>query len=104
MSLRHPSDRYRSRNSARLKGVFAMKATLTTIFLALSAAFLLFTFSDHLARAQSPAGPAGAGQTPPQQQAPTQPQQPHKPAEAGASINVEVPVVSLDVIAATQHG
>jgi len=81
-----------------------MKATLTTIFLALSAAFLLVTFSEHLAHAQSPAGPAGAGQTTPQQQAPTQPQQPQKPQEAGASINVEVPVVSLDVIAATQHG
>ena len=27
-----------------------------------------------------------------------------KPPEAGASINVEVPVVTLDVIAATQHG
>jgi VWFA-related protein len=81
-----------------------MKATLTTIFLALSAAFLLASFSEHLAHAQSPAGPAGAGQTTPQQPAPTQPQQPQKPQEAGASINVEVPVVSLDVIAATQHG
>src|ERR1700744_718800 len=81
-----------------------MKAIPTTIFLALPVAFLLFTFSEHLAHAQSPSGPAGAGQSTPQQQAPTQPQQPQKPAEAGASINVEVPVVSLDVIAATQHG
>ena len=83
-----------------------MKAILTTIFLALSAAFLLVSFSEHLARAQSPAGPAGAGQSTPQQPAPTPTpqQQQQKPPEAGASINVEVPVVTLDVIAATQHG
>jgi VWFA-related protein len=81
-----------------------MKAILTTIFLALSAALLLLSLGEHLAHAQSPSGPAGAGQSTPQQQAPTQPQQQQKPAEAGASINVEVPVVTLDVIAATQHG
>src|ERR1700744_633632 len=81
-----------------------MKAILTTIFLALSVAFLLFTFAEHLAHAQSPAGPGGAGQSQPQQAPPTQPQQQQKPAEAGASIAVEVPVVTLDVIAATQHG
>jgi VWFA-related protein len=115
MSLRHSNDRYRSRQSARLKRVFAresarpkrgfaMKAILTTIFLALSAALLLLPLGERLARAQSPAGPGGAGQTTPQQQTPTQPQQQQKPPEAGASINVEVPVVTLDVIAATQHG
>ena len=92
--------------SARLKRGFSMKAILTTIFLALSAAFLLVSFSEHLAHAQSPAGPGGAGQSTPQQPAPTptpQQQQPQPP-QAGASINVEVPVVTLDVIAATQHG
>jgi VWFA-related protein len=81
-----------------------MKAILTTIFLALSAALLLLPLGAHLAHAQSPSGPAGAGQSTPQQQNPTQPQQQQKPPEAGASINVEVPVVTLDVIAATQHG
>src|SRR5580692_4904575 len=98
MSLRHSSDHYR-------RG-FSMKAILTTIFLALSAAFLLVSFSEHLAHAQSPAGPAGAGQSTPQQPAPTPTpqQQQQQPPQAGASINVEVPVVTLDVIAATQHG
>src|ERR1700722_8070098 len=83
-----------------------MKAILTTIFLAISAAFLLVSFSEHLAHAQSPAGPAGAGQSTPQQPAPTPTpqQQQQQPPQAGASINVEVPVVTLDVIAATQHG
>ena len=83
-----------------------MKAILTTIFLALSAAFLLVSFSEHLAHAQSPAGPGGTGQSTPQQPAPTPTpqQQQQQPPQAGASINVEVPVVTLDVIAATQHG
>lgn len=57
--------------------------------------------------AQAPPGPQG---TPPAQseQAPsvaTKPAPPQqKPPEAGVTISVEVPVVTLDVIAATQHG
>src|SRR5215813_5554472 len=81
-----------------------MKAILTAVFLAISAALLLLPLGERLVHAQSPAGPAGAGQSTPQQQSPTQPQQQQKPPEAGASIAVEVPVVTLDVIAATQHG
>ncbi|GAC1619861.1 MAG: hypothetical protein PVS2B2_06610 [Candidatus Acidiferrum sp.] len=59
------------------------------------------------AQAQAPAGPQNGGQPqatpapPAQQQAP--PQQ-KKPAESGLSISVEVPIVTLDVIATTQHG
>jgi len=64
--------------------------------------FLLGTAS-----AQAPEGPQG---TPPSQtnpapsvaQKPAPPQQ--KPPEAGVTISVEVPVVTLDVIATTQHG
>jgi VWFA-related protein len=57
--------------------------------------------------AQAPAGPQGnppaqpTPAPPPPQQAPAQ-QKP--PQEAGATIAVEVPVVTLDVIATTQHG
>jgi VWFA-related protein len=59
------------------------------------------------APAQAPEGPQG---TPPAQSNPTPtivpkpapPQQ--KPQDAGATIAVEVPVVTLDVIATTQHG
>jgi VWFA-related protein len=58
--------------------------------------------------AQAPAGPQG---TPPAQQpnpvpaaAPKPAPQEQKPQEAGATIAVEVPVVTLDVIATTQHG
>src|SRR5580658_6840033 len=59
------------------------------------------------ALAQAPAGPQG---TPPAQSAPTPPPAPkqepteQKPQEPGATIAVEVPVVTLDVIATTQHG
>src|ERR1700731_1089425 len=84
-----------------------MKAILTTVFLGILAAAVLLPLGTRLVSAQSPAGPQGG--TGPQQQGappvepkPAPPQQ--KPPEAGASISVEVPVVTLDVIAATQRG
>jgi VWFA-related protein len=81
-----------------------MKAILTTVLLGFSAAALLLPLGTSLVRAQSPSGPqGGAGQGAPQV-APTPAPQQQKPPEAGASISVEVPVVTLDVIAATQHG
>ena len=58
-----------------------------------------------LALAQAPTGPAPGGQpqqTPPPGQNP--PQQQPKPQEGGLSIAVEVPVVTMDVVATTQHG
>lgn len=53
--------------------------------------------------AQAPSGPQGAEPAPgpaPQQQAP----RPQEPPPGGVSISVEVPVVTLDVVATTQHG
>ena len=57
------------------------------------------------ARGQAPEGPQGGQQqgAPPAQPKPEPPPQ-QKPQEAGASIAVEVPVVTMDVIAATNHG
>ena len=58
------------------------------------------------AKAQAPAGPQNgqpqqtAPPPPAQQQAPAQ----QKPEQSGLSISVEVPIVTLDVIATTQHG
>src|SRR5262245_25805150 len=55
------------------------------------------------AHAQAPTGPQSGGppqQTPPPGQNPTQP----KPPESGLSIAVEVPVVTMDVVATTNHG
>jgi len=72
---------------------------------ALMAALGLALYSA--APAQAPAGPQGtppvpASQTPPA--APSQAPPPQKPPEHAATIAVEVPVVTLDVIATTQHG
>jgi VWFA-related protein len=56
--------------------------------------------------AQAPAGPqptSPAQEKPAPSQKPATPQQ-QKPQEAGVSIAVEVPVVTLDVVAATQNG
>lgn len=56
--------------------------------------------------AQAPAGPqptSSAPQNPTQEQKPAVPQQ-DKPQDAGVTISVEVPVVTLDVVAATQNG
>ncbi len=55
--------------------------------------------------AQAPAGPeptAPAAPAPKQQ--PSGQSQPQKPQEGGVAISVEVPVVTLDVVAATQNG
>jgi len=57
------------------------------------------------ATAQSPTGPQSGSQpqpTPPAPQAPTPPAQ--KPQQGGLSIAVEVPVVTMDVVATTSHG
>ncbi|MGB7844803.1 MAG: VWA domain-containing protein [Candidatus Acidiferrum sp.] len=84
-----------------------MESRLVTVvlrFAPLTALALLFSAS---APAQAPAGPQG---TPPGQSnpapspAPQQAPQQQKPPEAGVTISVEVPVVTLDVIATTQHG
>lgn len=84
-----------------------MKAILSVVLLVLVGAALLLPVGANYALAQSPAGPQGGSQpqqqgAPPVQPPPAAPQQ--KPPEAGVSIAVEVPVVTLDVIATTSHG
>ena len=68
------------------------------------AASLAFCFAGTAARAQAPEGPQGGKQqgAPPVEPKAAPPQQ--KPQDSGASIAVEVPVVTMDVIAATNHG
>lgn len=61
------------------------------------------------APAQAPPGPQGtppaqSNPTPPPATAPQQEAPQQKPPQAGETISVEVPVVTLDVIATTQHG
>ena len=82
-----------------------MKATLATIFLGLSGAALALLPAANPIAAQSPPGPQGGSQSggaPPVEKPAPPPVQ--KPQEGGATIAVEVPIVTLDVIATTQHG
>src|SRR6201987_4806293 len=82
-----------------------MRANLFKISVAFFAGALSLGLAAINARGQAPAGPQGGQQqpgAPPVGPKPAPPQP--KPQEAGASISVEVPVVTLDVIAATQRG
>src|SRR5437660_12037059 len=63
--------------------------------------------AEQPARAQAPTGPQGGPPPSQQQQKPTPPQTPptgQQPPQSDVSISVDVPVVTLDVVAATQHG
>ena len=85
-----------------------MKTRAFWVLLTLLAAVVVWPAGERTARAQAPTGPqSGAPPTPPaaqgQQQAPPQTPQQQAP-QAGVSIAVEVPVVTLDVVATTQHG
>jgi len=82
-----------------------MKANLSKFGLVFLAGALALCAGAMNARGQAPEGPQGGQKqpgAPPVEPPPPPPQQ--KPQEAGASISVEVPVVTLDVIAATNHG
>src|ERR1700732_1822160 len=81
-----------------------MRANLSRGLLAIFAGALAFAVGAAQVRAQAPEGPQGGKQqgAPPVEPKAAPPQQ--KPQEAGASIAVEVPVVTMDVIAATNHG
>jgi hypothetical protein len=82
-----------------------MRANLSKVWLAFLAGALILGVGAMNARGQAPEGPQGGQQqpgAPPVEPKAAPPQQ--KPQEAGASISVEVPVVTLDVIAATNRG
>jgi len=82
-----------------------MRANFSKIWLAFLASALVFGMSAMNARGQAPEGPQGGQKQPgaPAVEPKPAPQQ-QKPEDAGASISVEVPVVTLDVIAATRNG
>ncbi len=86
-----------------------MKAIFSVILLAALATCLVLPLAENSAFAQAPSGPQGGAPPPPQQQQkpdsqkpPTVAQQP--PPQAGVTIAVDVPIVTLDVVATTQHG
>ena len=85
-----------------------MKGIVSSILLGVLAAALALPLADNRAFAQAPTGPQGGAPPPPQQQQkPEQSQAPtpaQQPPQAGVTIAVEVPIVTLDVVATTQHG
>src|SRR6266849_3545584 len=85
-----------------------MKAILSVVLLAVLAAALVLPLAENSVFAQAPTGPQGGAPPPPQQQQnPTQPQSPataQQPPQAAVTIAVDVPIVTLDVVAPTQHG
>jgi len=98
---------FRTRLRYRISGVWmGLRVNTSAIKLVAVGIWALILFGGP-ALAQAPAGPQG---TPPAQPstvppaASKPPTQEQKPQEAGATIAVEVPVVTLDVIATTQHG
>ena len=81
-----------------------MKAILSVILLAAVASGLVLPLAVNPAFAQAPTGPQGGS---PPQQNPTAPKAPaavQAPPQAGVTIAVDVPIVTLDVVATTQHG
>src|SRR6266568_2965714 len=85
-----------------------MKAILSVVLLAILAATLLLPLAENSILAQAPTGPQG-GAPPPQQQqqnpaSPTPPSTAQQPPQAGVTIAVDVPIVTVDVVATTSHG
>src|SRR6267143_1005858 len=83
-----------------------MKAIFSVILLAVLATALVLPLSENSALAQAPTGPQGGSPQPPQQNPPppTAPTTAQQPPQAGVTIAVDVPIVTLDVVATTQHG
>lgn len=85
-----------------------MKATRFVLLLAVLAALAFSPGAEQAALAQAPTGPQGGAPPPPQQQqnpnAPKPPDTKQQPPQSGVSISVDVPIVTLDVVATTQHG
>jgi VWFA-related protein len=85
-----------------------MKAILSRVLLAAAATAVLLPLAARPLIAQAPTGPQG-GAPPPQQQQqnpPTAkpPGAKEEAPQAGVTIAVDVPIVTLDVVATTQHG
>src|SRR5204862_1908068 len=82
-----------------------MKAILSLVLVAVLATALVLPLAENSVFAQAPTGPQGG--SPQQQQNPAPPTGPgtaQQPPQAGVTIAVDVPIVTLDVVATTQHG
>jgi VWFA-related protein len=84
-----------------------MKLKFSVLLLSVLAVVLALPLVERPALAQAPTGPQGGPPASQQQQKPTPPQTPpqgQQPPRSDVSISVDVPVVTLDVVATTQHG
>jgi VWFA-related protein len=85
-----------------------MKAILSEVLLAVLATALVLPLGENSAYAQAPTGPQGGAPPPAQQQQNPASQKPPtaapEPPQGGVTIAVEVPIVTLEVVATTQHG
>src|SRR5260370_291821 len=85
-----------------------MKAIFSKVLLAALATCLVLPLAENSAFAQAPTGPQGGAPPPAQQQQNPASQKPPTAAapspQAGVTIAVDVPIVTVDVVATAQHG
>src|SRR3989475_7409008 len=82
-----------------------MKAFLSAVLFAALAAALVWPVVEYPVYSQAPSGPQGGAQPQQKPASPAQsPSTPQQPPQAGVTIAVDVPIVTLDVVATTQHG
>jgi VWFA-related protein len=85
-----------------------MKTIFSLVLLAILATALVLPLAEQPALAQAPTGPQGGAPPPAQQQQNPASQKPpaaaQQPPQGGVTIAVDVPIVTLDVVATTQHG
>jgi len=85
-----------------------MKAIFSVVLFAIFATAVVLPLAENSVYAQAPTGPQGGAPPPPQQQQNPASQKPPtaapQPPQGGVTIAVEVPIVTLEVVATTQHG
>ena len=82
-----------------------MKAFLSAVLFATLAAALVWPVVEYPVYSQAPSEPQGGAQPQQKPASPAQsPSTPQQPPQAGVTIAVDVPIVTLDVVATTQHG
>src|SRR3989442_10556055 len=85
-----------------------MKAIFSVVLLAALSTCLVLPLAENSAFAQAPTGPQGGAPPPPQQQQNPALQKPpntaQQPPQAGVTIAVDVPIVTVDVVATTERG
>src|SRR6266403_2343110 len=81
-----------------------MKAILSVVLLAVLATALVLPLAENSVFAQAPTGPQGGSPQQPNPPLPPALTTPPPPPQAGVPIAVDVPIVTLDVVATTQRG